>query len=145
VGEKTCISGSTGNYEKFLHLTEQDIINCASGNGLDTNEEPLKLGDIKILKCKLDFCKGEEDPVEYVKFYSYDKSKSKINVKNINRSEISLLTPSYFKEFIFRVYVKDAEKLNAAKSAFYRFCNEKTGESPHHYEKKSANKLNFDK
>ena len=138
VGEKTCIISSNNCYDKFLNLTEEDIVNCANNQGC--KDEQLSNGDIKILKCQLDFGKGEEDPVEYVNFYTNKENiKDEVIVKKINSTEISLLTPSYFKEYIFRVYVKDKDKLDAAKNAFAKFCSEKTGESPNHYQK-SANK-----
>jgi HD superfamily phosphohydrolase len=144
VGEKTCVESSTQLYEKFLNLSEEDILNCASST--DYKEEQLLPGDIKIMKCQLDFGKGEDDPIECVKFYSKDKQNGKLTVKNLKRDQISLLTPSNFKEYIFRVYVKDPNKLNSAKNAFFKFCSEKTGETPNQYEKKSANKLDrFDR
>ncbi len=136
VGEKTCIISSSNSYEKFLNLTEEDIINCASSD--DYKDRQLVQGDIKILRCQLDFGKGEDDPIESVNFY--DIEDNEYVMKKVNKQEVSLLTPSNFKEFIFRVYVKDQEKLQSAKVAFTKFCSEKTGESPNHYEK-SASKM----
>jgi HD superfamily phosphohydrolase len=144
VGEKTCIISTkgVGDYERFFKMTEEDIINCSSSYGYE--EEKLKIGDIKILKCELDFCRGIEDPVKYVKFYNTESEEEKNNVdyqvKNLNSEDISLLTPRSFKEFIFRIYVKDSNKLDNAKKAFTKFCNEKSGDSPNHYQKRSATK-----
>ena len=139
VGEKTCISSNSRSYEKFLNLTEDEILNCSSSEEL-YKEERLERGDIKIMKFELDFCKGEEDPIEYVKFYNVEKGMDGLTVKTLDRCDISLLTPSYYKESVFRVYVKDKCKLTAAKDAFKKFCEEKIGESPHQYGK-SANKF----
>lgn len=147
VGEKTIVMSSSNSssqlqlYNKFLNLKDEDILNCSKSEGYQ--EDQITHGDIKIMKCQLDFGKGEEDPIEYVKFYQKDKmdNSGSYRVKNLNKEEISLMTPSNFKEYIFRVYVKDSKKLNSAKNAFFKFCSEKTGESPNQYEKKSANKL----
>jgi HD superfamily phosphohydrolase len=147
VGEKTIVMSSSNSssqlqlYDKFLNLKDEDILNCSKSEGYQ--EDQITHGDIKIMKCQLDFGKGEEDPIEYVKFYQKDKmdNSGSYRVKNLNKEEISLMTPSNFKEYIFRVYVKDSKKLNSAKNAFFKFCSEKTGESPNQYEKKSANKL----
>jgi HD superfamily phosphohydrolase len=151
VGEKNFIISNFNNedYEKFFNFKEEDIINSSHNSGYQ--EENLKLGDIKILKCKLNFGKNDEDPVDYVKFYSKKKklnfdsenndiSENFYEVKNLEKKNISLLTPRCFEEFILRVYVKEEEKLESAKKAFQRFCCEKTGESPNHYGKRSANK-----
>lgn len=136
VGEKTCFA-SSAHYEKFINLTEDDILNSSTSDGL-YKEEMLVPGDVKIMKCKLDFCKGEEDPIKYVTFY--EKKKGKIQISNKERTDISLITPNNFSEMIFRVYVTNPSKLSAAKSAFQNFC-EISGEAPHQYEKKSATKF----
>jgi HD superfamily phosphohydrolase len=153
VGEKNFIISNFNNddYEKFFNFKEEDILNFSHSSGYQ--EENLKLGDIKILKCKLNFGKNEEDPVDYVKFYSKKKNydltpennynemyQNMYEIKNIEKKNISLLTPRCFEEFILRVYVKEEEKLESAKKAFEKFCCEKTGESPNHYGKRSANK-----
>jgi HD superfamily phosphohydrolase len=132
VGEKSC-HPSSNNYHKFINLREDDILNCS-----DSREEKLYPGDIKIMKYKLDFCKGEEDPVNYVKFYR--KRKNEIEIFNLDKNEISLLVPNNFLEYIIRVYVTSSDKLNAAKKAFIKFC-EINGDVPHQYEKKSACKF----
>lgn len=136
VGEKTCLPSST-NFEKFFNLTEEDILNSADSDGF-YKEEHLVKGDIKIMKCKLDYCKGEEDPVKYVNFYQ--KKNEEHVVETLDRFEISFLTPSHFSEMIFRVYVKDAKKLKSAREAFNNFCKRIVGEEPHQYEKKSGSK-----
>lgn len=126
VGEVT-INSSNSSYEKFIYLTEEDVLNCS--RSLESNETQLKPGDIRILKLSLDFCKGDEDPINYIKFYK-DKE-----MLSLNRSDISLLAPNIFYEVIVRVYVTDLRKLSQAKVAFQKFCNEKAGESPHCYDK----------
>jgi deoxynucleoside triphosphate triphosphohydrolase SAMHD1 len=85
VGEKTCVGSSSQLYDKFLNLKEEDILNCASNEGY--KEEQITYGDIKIMKCQLDFGKGEEDPIEYVKFYHKD-NKGSLTVNNLNKDEI---------------------------------------------------------
>lgn len=136
VGEKTCLPSSK-QYEKFLNLSEDDIINCADSDVVEFHDA-LRRGDIKIMKFKLDFCKGDEDPVKYVSFYK--KNNSTMKIVDIDKNDVSLLVPNNFFEIIVRIYVTSKDKLSAAKNAFLKFC-EINGELPHQYEKKSGNKL----
>lgn len=127
VGEYICNTNSN-SIEKFLNLKEDDILNCSNGH-----HGYLERNDIKIMKYNLNFGKGEEDPVSYVKFY--DNKTNSYQSKNLDKSEISHMISNNYSEIIIRVYVKDSSKLKAAKNAFLKFCNEKAGESPHFYEK----------
>ncbi len=127
VGEYT--SASSKISEKFRYMTADDLVNFSS-----SEENPLRVEDIRIMKYSLDCCKGEEDPISFVKFY--DKLGS--DVKHLARQDVSLLISNNFNETIVRVYVTDQSKLKAAKSAFIKFCNEKTGETPHPYEKSQS-------
>jgi HD superfamily phosphohydrolase len=135
VGEYVCTSNSN-NLEKFINIKEEDIINCATNNcGVELDRE-----DIKIMKYNLNLGKGDEDPVSYVKFY--DNKNYPYEPKHLEKNHISYMIPNNFSEFILRVYVKDSQKLKAAKVAFVKFCNEKAGETPHLYEKEFGNKYN---
>jgi deoxynucleoside triphosphate triphosphohydrolase SAMHD1 len=129
VGEYICNSSSNSK-EKFLFMKEEDIINSSNGN-----HGYLERNDIKIMKYNLNFGKGEEDPVSYVKFY--DNKTYPYKSKKLEKTEISHMISNDNSEIIIRVYVKDSSKLKAAKDAFIKFCNEKAGESPNFYEKDS--------
>lgn len=134
VGEYICNSGNP-SLEKFLYLKEEDIVNCST-----SGDDQLERDDIRIMKYNLNFGKGEEDPLNYVKFY--DNKSHPYKSKNLDKSEISFMMSNDFSEIIIRVYVVDHTKLKAAKKAFLRFCNEKAGDSPHFYEKEYSSRNN---
>lgn len=95
----------------------KDVCNYQVKDGLDPEIKP---GDIDIIKRKLNYCEGEMNPVNSVKFFCKEYPNGPFN---IDKDQVSLLLPSKFQECFIRVYAHESSKLPAIKKAFKRYCN----------------------
>eukprot|EP00002_Diphylleia_rotans_P021988 TRINITY_DN4295_c0_g1_i1.p1 TRINITY_DN4295_c0_g1~~TRINITY_DN4295_c0_g1_i1.p1 ORF type:complete len:257 (-),score=47.02 TRINITY_DN4295_c0_g1_i1:80-850(-) len=101
----------------FPKLTEVDITTHQETDG----GIQLMPEDIIIHDLKMDYCKGANNPVDYVGFYSNDRPD---DIQRLSRSSVSTLIPSRFHERMIRVYVRDPEKKRAAQKAVQNFVRE---------------------
>lgn len=112
-----------GNSAQLGKLTAQDIVNCQpSGSKLSAD-------DIILHKTRINFGKGQENPIAFVNFYS------KTNITQpfgMSREQVCTLLPSTFQEDIVRVFVRQPELAKSAQRAMSKLLLR------HHIEEKSA-------
>ncbi|CAL8367959.1 unnamed protein product [Lota lota] len=84
--------------------------------------------DLIVNVIRMDYGKGEENPIDHVGFYS--KRDLEVNAGgpipgfNINKNQVSTLLPKHFKELLIQMYCKktDEESLGAARERFVQWC-----------------------
>lgn len=101
------------NLQQLESLTREEFVSCQSGS------TPAKLqlqpDDIIVHRSSINYGKGNNNPVSYVKFYSKHSSNQSFNIP---KSEISALLPAHFQEHIVRIFLRgDLAKLPTAQKA----------------------------
>ncbi|XP_030831748.1 deoxynucleoside triphosphate triphosphohydrolase SAMHD1 [Strongylocentrotus purpuratus] len=101
---------------------------------LAVSEEELKgpqldSDDLVVHVVKMDYGMGNQNPVDYVRFYSKENSNTAIK---IGKGEVSQMLPENFLERYIRVYCKnrDAENVAKAERCFAEWCDKKKFSKP---------------
>lgn len=108
----------TENYQRLHDLTAAEVANCQSDN--TSAKLQLHPDDIIVHKSYINYGKGAQNPVSFVKFYKKDYSHQNFSM---TKNEISSVLPSNFQEYIVRVFLRgDIQKLPTAKKAARKLC-----------------------
>ncbi|KAI9298613.1 HD phosphohydrolase domain-containing protein [Neoconidiobolus thromboides FSU 785] len=97
-------------------ITPELISNYQSSSEVSINNE-----DIIVDWFKLNFGKGEKNPVDYVKFYS----RHDLNTGHyIPKDNVSAMVPQQFSEISLTIYSKDDKKVKAIQLAFRKLLKD---------------------
>ena len=83
------------------------------------SKENLKKEDFEVVTGMINYSMKDKNTVDNIHFFNKNNIKHKFK---IHKEQVSLLLPSKFGEKFLRVYVKNPTKVDAAKSAFTRYC-----------------------
>ena len=99
----------------FKPVTAEDIVSCQDANGVIPGG--LKPDDIVVQNLKIDYAKGDCNPVDSVRFFQHWNDETSFT---IDREKVSRLLPSTFLERRVRVFSKHAKKeyFDAVEHAF---------------------------
>jgi len=91
-------------------ITEEFISTHHTSNGVNILPDDLILD-----WTKLSYGKGDQNPVDYVKFYAkYNDT----TAQNISKNTVSFIAPEQFDELTLRVFAKDKTKIKSIQQAF---------------------------
>lgn len=101
-------------YPTFSHMkvTEETILDHQDSNFKNLTKEDIIVHDLKI-----NYAMKDRNPVDYCKFYRSGTEKSFY----LQKDPVSLLIPDKFQERFIRLYVRDANNMEAARVAFKKW------------------------
>ncbi|XP_020523118.1 deoxynucleoside triphosphate triphosphohydrolase SAMHD1 homolog isoform X2 [Amborella trichopoda] len=99
--------------EHFKDITPQDIVCSQKSVGAILREE-----DVAVSNVKIDFTRGNQNPLASIHFFTDYESEEKLTIPN---ERISHLLPTSYKDTIVRVYSKKPELVEAVSEAFGNF------------------------
>ncbi|CAG8447978.1 353_t:CDS:10 [Acaulospora morrowiae] len=95
------------------HLNELEIVSHQTG------DDPISVEDVIVDRVKMNYGKGNQNPLDSVKFYGkYSKDNDAFCIES---SEVAYLVPEKYEEEIVRVFSRDPEKVRLTEDT-YRNC-----------------------
>ncbi|CAG8591211.1 4571_t:CDS:10, partial [Cetraspora pellucida] len=95
------------------NLNEREIASHHNNGSIHLSED-----DIILDWQNLNYTKGKNNPVEYVKFYNKDRTK----VFRLKHERISHLFPEQYEEKIVRIFSRDSKKVDSIQDAFRKLA-----------------------
>ncbi|XP_072168740.1 deoxynucleoside triphosphate triphosphohydrolase SAMHD1-like [Diadema setosum] len=96
---------------------------CTALSDEELGGPQLDLDDLIVHVVKLDYGMGNQNPVDYVRFYSKEDPSKAIMIR---KGQVSQMLPENFVDRYIRLYCKhrDAESLQKAERCFYKWCED---------------------
>ncbi|CAL8367962.1 unnamed protein product [Lota lota] len=103
-----------------VRVCVREVARAMPQNGT-LNNVILRPEDLIVNVIRMDYGKGEENPIDHVGFYS---KRDPNRAFQIPRGQVSTLLPERFEEWLIQVYCKrtDEESLGAARERFVQWC-----------------------